>query len=379
LHIVHVLTRLLRAGTEENTIALARRQREEGHRVTFIHGGQFSLGLRGELLSEFEIIQVPGLVHRISPFEDASALLKLRAALRSLAPQVVHTHQSKAGVVATAAAAGVGVPGVVHGVHILPWVNSGPMRSAAYIAMERAAARFAGAFIDVSEGVRDECLRHRIGAPEQHFVARSPIQLDQFRSAQPPDDLVLPTDGPRPVVVLVLAAFEPRKRQQAFLEALGKLGPDPNLLVVFAGDGPTLPFVAEAAGRLFRPDQVKFLGHRKDPERLIAAAEICVLTSNREGLPRVLLQYLAGGRASVVTDLPGLSDVVNNGVNGVIVDTPEQAAAEVARLVKDAPARAALAAAAAATDLSAWALDQSYPSVVAAYDYALRRSERSRT
>ena len=58
LHIVHVLTRLLPAGTEENTIAIARRQAADGHRVSFVHGRQFSASLRGALSADFEVFSI---------------------------------------------------------------------------------------------------------------------------------------------------------------------------------------------------------------------------------------------------------------------------------------------------------------------------------
>ena len=371
LHIVHVLTRLLPAGTEENTIAIARRQRQDGHRVTFIHGRQHSLALLNALRGEFEVMQVPDLVHRISPIHDLTSFIRLRAILRVLSPDVVHTHQSKAGVVASAAAAAAGVKGVVHGVHILPWINAGRLRAAAYVAMERAVAGASNAFISVSSGVRDACLSQGIGGAEQHFVVHSPIEISRFKQAKPADDVLSSEERSGRTVVLMLAAFEPRKRQEEFLDALADASPGEDLIVLFAGDGPTLGLARKKAEARFRPGQIRFLGHREDPERLIALADICVLTSNREGLPRVLLQYLAGGRASVVTDLPGLNDVVRPDVNAVVADDIAGAVAELVRLSHDKDARHALASEAAGTDLSGWDMNALYPALERAYEFAL--------
>jgi hypothetical protein len=62
--------------------------------------------------------------------------------------------------------------------------------------------------------------------------------------------------------------------------------------------------------------RVLFMGFRPDVERWIAAADLCVLPSMREGLPRVVVQYLAAGKPVVVTHLEGIEEIVEDGVNG---------------------------------------------------------------
>jgi glycosyltransferase involved in cell wall biosynthesis len=61
------------------------------------------------------------------------------------------------------------------------------------------------------------------------------------------------------------------------------------------------------------------MGFRPDVERWIAAADLCVLPSMREGLPRVVVQYLAAGKPVVVTHLEGIEEIVEDGVNGFVV------------------------------------------------------------
>jgi hypothetical protein len=61
------------------------------------------------------------------------------------------------------------------------------------------------------------------------------------------------------------------------------------------------------------------MGFRPDVERWIAAADLCVLPSMREGLPRVVVQYVAAGKPVVVTHLDGIEEIVEDGVNGYVV------------------------------------------------------------
>jgi glycosyltransferase involved in cell wall biosynthesis len=89
---------------------------------------------------------------------------------------------------------------------------------------------------------------------------------------------------------------------------------------------------------------------------MIALADVCLLTSMREGLPRVLVQYMAAGKPCVVSRLPGLEDVVQDGVSAVITEGGDVAAAAraAARLLADPLERARLAAGASGVDVDAW-------------------------
>jgi glycosyltransferase involved in cell wall biosynthesis len=64
---------------------------------------------------------------------------------------------------------------------------------------------------------------------------------------------------------------------------------------------------------------VRYLGTREDVRELMAIADVVVLPTYREGLPRVLIEAAAMGRPIVATDIPGCREVVRNGVNGFLV------------------------------------------------------------
>ena len=64
---------------------------------------------------------------------------------------------------------------------------------------------------------------------------------------------------------------------------------------------------------------VEWWGHRADMPQVLAAAHLVVLPSYREGLPKVLIEAAACGRAVVTTDVPGCRDAIDPGVTGVLV------------------------------------------------------------
>ncbi len=378
--IIHVLTRLLRAGAEENTLENAKAQQQDGHRVIIVHGREQDPAISELAAGQFELHQVDALVHEIAPLHDLSAVRALVRLFRRLKPDVVHTHQSKAGVLGRIAARVVRTPLIIHGVHILPWIQIRRSKRTIYLLAERFCAGFTDMFIDVSPAVRAECLARGIGRPDQHVVAFSPMPIERFRDASwPPDWREMLADPARtqpltietrPPVILMLAAFEPRKRQLQYLNALAVSACPPEAVLLFAGVGPEMESVRAAAETLGWSGRVRFLGHRDDPERLIALADVCVLSSVREGLPRVVVQYAAGGRAIVVTRVPGLEDVIGDGENAIIVNGVSDAARATVRLLRNPALRARLAEGAAATDVTPWSLERTYPKVREAYTAA---------
>jgi len=112
----------------------------------------------------------------------------------------------------------------------------------------------------------------------------------------------------------------PVKNQASLIEAaeqLRTLGLKPT--VVIAGDGPLrneLEGQAKAAGL---GDAVKFLGHRADPEVVMAAMDVYVLTSVSEGLPNTVLEAMATGLPVVTTRVGGAEELVEHGVTGFLV------------------------------------------------------------
>lgn len=82
---------------------------------------------------------------------------------------------------------------------------------------------------------------------------------------------------------------------------------------------------------------VELLGHRKDIPELFASSSIVVLPSYREGLPRVLIEAAAAGRAVVTTDVPGCRDAIEPDVSGLLVPVRDATALAdaIQRLIED--------------------------------------------
>lgn len=361
MHILHLLTRLLRAGSEENTMETCRYQAEIGHQVTLVHGREFDPYWYDNPIDGVRLLGLPDMVHSINLIADVQAHLKLRKMFADLAPDVIHTHQSKAGILGRLAARVLPYAFVVHGIHIVPYDGVGSAKAQLFKLAERMAAKNTDLYVGVSHAVCQSFIKAEIAKPEQMHCVRSGIALGQFREG------VWPTDGisllgaaqgeSRPRVALMMAAFEPRKRHIPFLRAFAQIKDKlPDMKLLLAGQGPEEQAIRSAVVDLKLQGQVVFCGHRSDPEALFAMADLTVLTSQKEGLPRVLIQSLAAGVPMIINDLPGLDEVVKTGWNGVICPADDMAktADQLVRLLHDDVTLQGLRRGARETDISDW-------------------------
>ncbi len=155
----------------------------------------------------------------------------------------------------------------------------------------------------------------------------------------------LPAETP---LVVMAARFTQQKGHALLLDALPRLvAAQPDVVVLLAGDGPLRREIEAAVAERGLSAQVRSLGYRDDVPDLIAAADLVVLPSAFEGLPLVVLEAMAAGRAVVATRVAGTAEAVEDGVTGWLVPTGDAAALgdALGRALADSPARTRAAAA----------------------------------
>lgn len=359
MKIAHVITRFMRGGADENTLISCNAQFRAGHEVHLIHGAEFSPDMLSNLDSGVHVHLVQSLVRPVSPLNDVQAFFALNALLRRLNADIVHTHTSKAGILGRAAAVMAGARGIVHGVHILPFVNVPRHQEIAYLAAEKVFAPATHAFVNVSQGMQDIGLQYGVGRAERHFVVPSGMSTMQFQAARPfsAEEKTTLTGRPDAPLLVFVAALEPRKRQYEFLDAMAAVArAKPEALLVLLGEGTDEERLRRRVEALGLQSNVLFAGFSDEVERWIASADVCVFASEREGLPRAVIQYAMGRRPIVSTHLPGIEAVVIDGVTGHLVPVSDVAAmtAPILSLLESEQKRAEMSEAAKVLDFSRW-------------------------
>jgi glycosyltransferase involved in cell wall biosynthesis len=378
-----LITRLIRGGADENTIISCNAQAAAGHEVTLVYGVEYHADMLTKLHPRVATLQLPTLVRPLSPRKDNAAVRDFRKICNVLSPDIVHTHTSKAGVIGRIAAWGARVPVVIHGVHILPFLNVSVLQRALYLLVERSLDRITDFYVNVSEGMMEEGIRHGVGAAEKHTVIRSGMSVEDFQYASAIGDDEYSELRPAYAkkwsdvdVILMVAAFEERKRHLEFLNAFAQVvSSNPSAILLLAGAGPLEDEIMSKVSELGLTDRVRIIGFRTDIARWMKLATVCVLSSEREGLPRVLVQYALAQVPIVATELPGAEVIVKNGLTGYLVPKVSDMAAPIAKVIDDEQIRKRLKDNLSNLDLSAWSSASMVSQLQALYDRLLAQKK----
>jgi glycosyltransferase involved in cell wall biosynthesis len=374
LKIVHIITRLILGGAQENTLITCKLLAERGHDVTLITG--LAIGPEGELFDQtknqkYKVIVIDQLRRAIEPIKDFISYKKIKRYLRTIQPDIVHTHSAKAGILGRFAAyslchceplrlpvrrqeqgrgnlvheqeiASSSLPSldgpprndrvkqhrpkIVHTIHGLAfhpyqcnWLNK------FYIVVEKSAAKRTDFFISVADAMTEQALAAGIGRPEQFVTAYSAIEEEQFLEPIPEDyrrEFRRKYEIPEGSIVLVtIARLFMLKGHDYIIESAKQLSKQfRNVVWLFVGDGNLSDDYKQQVQQLGLADRIRFTG-LLPPSRIplaIQSSDILVHCSLREGLARTLPQAMLCAKPAISFDVDGAREVVNENTGRLI-------------------------------------------------------------
>lgn len=199
--------------------------------------------------------------------------------------------------------------------------------------------------ICVSNAIREALVRDYRFPAKKTIVIRNGVSLREFDQRRGNETNVRTKLGlsSKEFVLVCAARLDEQKGINVLLEALAKLLNDGvRFKCIIVGDGPLRKQLSEQALALNLCDHVFFEGFQPDVRPYLHAADLFVLTSNREGLPLSVLEAMACGLPCVVTDVGGNAEAVIHGKTGLVASagSVDQIAAAVAYSARNPQERA---------------------------------------
>ena len=267
---------------------------------------------RGCVLREIPMTRIP----------DSRAVSQLAGWAKRDAVDLLHLHSAKAGYLGRLAAQAAELP-AIYTPHAFPFQRTTDAFRALYRIIERRMAAHTARIICVSDGERREAL-HAGLPPAKLTVIPNGLDLSRW---QPPTRLArrearqtlrIADDE---VVIGAMARLVPQKGIDLLVQACEDLLPDfPRARILIWGDGPQRKMLRSMARRMRLP-QIQFMGETRDPLSAYAVMDVYCAPSRWEGCPYALLEAMACALPVVASDIPGHTDFITEGQNGVLCES----------------------------------------------------------
>jgi len=194
--------------------------------------------------------------------------------------------------------------------------------------------------VGVGQAVRQALIQNEGISPHRVSVVYNGIDFQRYYSDGEERAAVRKELGLEPddFVILQVARMDYLKDHATAIRTIARLAsPCPQVKLLLAGEGPELEKVQGQVHQLNVSPHVRFLGLRKDVPRLLAAADLFLLTSISEGIPLTVIEAMAAGLPVVATRVGGMGEVVQEGTTGLLASSGDDAglADHVLKLIAD--------------------------------------------
>ena len=278
----------------------------------------------------FEIV----LTRKITPVKDVIALLKLFRFLKKEKPLLVHTHTPKAGIIGMLASWLAKVPIRLHTVAGLPLLEIGGLKRVLLNFIEKITYRCATKVYPNSQGLKDIILTHNLTRATKLKVLANgssnginthyfnPKLFGHQKNETLKEQLGITKND---FVFIFIGRIVGDKGINELIDAFRKLQ-NSKLLLVGPLESDLDPLKKETLQEIEQNSAIISVGYQNDVRPYLAISNALVFPSYREGFPNVVMQAGAMGLPSIVSNINGCNEIIEQGVNGWIIP------------VKDSPA-----------------------------------------
>ena len=361
---------------------------KEGHEKSADHITQ-RLGI--------ECVTIAGMGRSINPLSDYGSYRQLKKLINHFRPDIVHTHAAKPGAIGRLAAASAKVPLILHTFHGHVFHSYfSPLKTKAFVQVERYLASKSDAIIAISEQQRKELVEDfRIAPPNKFRVVPLGFDLDRFQTDQDRKRIQFRTEfgvKDNEIAIGITGRLVPVKNHGLFLAGLKHvlLKSSRKIKAFIIGDGETradLEQQAKSLGIAFtgerdsvHPNPLIFTSWRSDIDVINAGLDIICLTSFNEGTPVSLIEAQAANKPIVSTRVGGISDIVAEGKTGLLsgIHDTDAFCANLLQLVENEALRQQMGATSSQYVLERFSYQRLVNDMAAVYNELLERKGKNR-
>lgn len=333
--IIHIITRLDKGGSAENTLLTVSLMDLNKYEIFLIHGlsleSNMSIMEREAVSLDMSQIEGKGvrlfallsLVRRLSFTNDLLAFISIYRLIKRIKPHIVHTHTSKAGFLGRLAAWLARVPIIIHTPHGHVFHSYyGPVLTKIFVIAEKVLSYTTDIITALTKRERDEHIEEGIASIKKYVIIHSGVPLGWLMNVYIDVDagkkkLGIPLNSN---IIGVVGRLVPIKGHEYLVAAAkGIINEFGNTIFVFVGDGYLESKLIRQAESIGIRDNFVFTGWRSDAVKIIALFDVLVAPSLNEGMGKVLVEGMALGKPIVASSVGGITDLVNNGNNGLLV------------------------------------------------------------
>jgi glycosyltransferase involved in cell wall biosynthesis len=277
-----------------------------------------------EVATDIRSTRIPGFGRSLSVYKDLKAFFLLILEIRRFRPDVIHTHTAKAGVLGRLACLFARPKAkrihTFHG-HLLRGYF-GRRKVRLIVLLEKLLGLITHKYVAIGTHVRNDLVNAGVGDGEKYEVIFPGLQdLDLHSPVEARNILGLDAEKSYVVFIGRLTQIKRPDRLMDLARSLKVENPSAHLLI--AGAGELLDDLKEISEKESLP--VTFLGWRNDIGMILSASNIAVLCSDNEGIPLTLIQASQAGLPIVSTNVGSVSDVVIDGVSGLLTEVTSEA------------------------------------------------------
>lgn len=270
------------------------------------------------------------LTRKITPIQDIKAVIKLYIFLKKEKPHIVHSHTPKAGIVGMLASYLAKVPNRLHTVAGLPLLEAKGIKRTILNIVEKLTYKCATKVYPNSFGLQEIIIKNKFTNPKKLKVlangSSNGIDLNYFNptlfSEEQNNTLKKQLNIKKEDFVFIFVGrLVSDKGVNELVKAFCSLKNKPNTKLLLVGplEAGLDPLKKETLVNIKTSIDIIFVGYQKDVRPYFAIANVLVFPSYREGFPNVVLQAGAMGLPSIVSDINGCNEIIEENVNGVII------------------------------------------------------------